>query len=240
MSKKVLFGLGVALVGAATVVVVAASGVYSSGGTPRTVAQRDSAPATQKAVSASQPADAPGATSEGIAVHGHWTIEVRNTDGALVQRREFENALTSAGRMYLTGTLSRSAGVPAWGILLHANLPDSGPCDTVLDTFGADCVIVEASGSGGISLWPNATLFNTLTISPTALGSPTLTLKGTAIATTNGTIDEVSSLMCVSSPPSFDPTVCNNSNQFTTKALATPVSVSTGQQILVTVTIDFS
>jgi len=30
---------------------------------------------------------------EGITVHGHWTIVVRNADGSIVSRQEFENAL---------------------------------------------------------------------------------------------------------------------------------------------------
>ena len=30
---------------------------------------------------------------EGIKVHGHWVIDVRNLDGKLVTHREFENAL---------------------------------------------------------------------------------------------------------------------------------------------------
>ena len=32
-------------------------------------------------------------TQEGIKVHGHWTIEVRNPDGKVVTHTEFENAL---------------------------------------------------------------------------------------------------------------------------------------------------
>ena len=38
---------------------------------------------------------------EGIKVHGHWVIEVRNPDGRLVQRRDFENSLTSVGAQNL-------------------------------------------------------------------------------------------------------------------------------------------
>ncbi len=243
--KKVLFGSGgVALIGAVVaLVVIAVAGVYSSGSTSRTATQQDGAPAGAGAVNASQPGDAPGATSEGIAVHGHWTIEVHDTDGALVERREFENAITLFGRKSLAAILSRNAGPPAWGILLHTNIPDTGPCDTVLDAVGADCVIVEASGSGGLSTWPNGIFFKTLTISPApaTFGLATLTLQGTAIAKTNGAIDVVKSLICISfTPLSVDPTTCNNSDEFTAKALATPVSLSTGQQVLVTVTIDFS
>ena len=36
-------------------------------------------------------------TSEGIQVHGDWTIAVHDPDGTLVERREFKNALTIHG-----------------------------------------------------------------------------------------------------------------------------------------------
>jgi len=42
-----------------------------------------------------------GGMLEGIKVHGHWVIEVRNPDGRLVQRRDFENSLTSVGAQNL-------------------------------------------------------------------------------------------------------------------------------------------
>jgi hypothetical protein len=34
---------------------------------------------------------------EGIKVHGHWVLEVKNPDGKLVERREFNNSLVSGG-----------------------------------------------------------------------------------------------------------------------------------------------
>lgn len=36
--------------------------------------------------------------NEGIKVHGHWTIEVRDPDGRLAAHREFENSLAPSGR----------------------------------------------------------------------------------------------------------------------------------------------
>ena len=50
---------------------------------------------------------------EGIKVHGHWTIDVRNPDGTLVTHREFENSLVQAGSSgggkYLSHLLSCGA-----------------------------------------------------------------------------------------------------------------------------------
>jgi hypothetical protein len=35
-----------------------------------------------------------GGKDEGIKVHGHWVLEIRNPDGSLASRKEFENSLT--------------------------------------------------------------------------------------------------------------------------------------------------
>jgi hypothetical protein len=37
----------------------------------------------------------PRGQSDGIKVHGHWTIEVRNPDGTLAKHSEFENSLAT-------------------------------------------------------------------------------------------------------------------------------------------------
>ena len=47
-----------------------------------------------------------GGNHEGITVHGHWIIEVKNPDGKLVSHTEFENALQPTGANALTGLLS--------------------------------------------------------------------------------------------------------------------------------------
>ncbi len=48
---------------------------------------------------------APGAgkqSGDGIKVHGHWVLAVKNPDGKLVERREFDNSLVTAGN-FLSG-----------------------------------------------------------------------------------------------------------------------------------------
>ena len=101
-------------------------------------------------------------------------------------------------------------------------------------------MILETSAGPGLTGWPNAAQFTTLTLLPAAFGGQEVTLTGTANALADGSITAVSSLMCVSYPPSLDPSVCNNGQAATTKTLATPVALSTGQQIYVTVSITFS
>jgi hypothetical protein len=60
----------------------------------------------------------PGAPADGIKVHGHWTIEVRNPDGSLVSHHEFENALMAAGAVNLARFLGRVNSPGLWTVLL--------------------------------------------------------------------------------------------------------------------------
>lgn len=59
-----------------------------------------------------------GAPSEGIKVHGHWTIEIRNPDGSLASHSEFENSLADSGKWHLAGILGKFYTVDAWEIVL--------------------------------------------------------------------------------------------------------------------------
>jgi hypothetical protein len=59
----------------------------------KTKSNRAEAQASIKATSAAKPQGGP---QEGIKVHGHWVIEVRNPDGTLSTRREFENGLSGS------------------------------------------------------------------------------------------------------------------------------------------------
>jgi hypothetical protein len=57
--------------------------------------------------------------SEGITVHGHWVIDVRNPDGKLVTHREFENALDPAqGAPLLAAILGRVVTPGSWYVVL--------------------------------------------------------------------------------------------------------------------------
>jgi hypothetical protein len=107
-------GRGLVLVGLLAMVLstTIVSRAQSSAATAASAAKAPAAVAT--------PAAAPARTSpeaavkppakgqhEGIAVHGHWTIVVKNPDGKVVSRQEFENALDPIeGADLLTGILS--------------------------------------------------------------------------------------------------------------------------------------
>src|SRR5437762_8230794 len=52
--------------------------------------------------------------AQGIKVQGHWVIEVRDADGTLRVRREFENALTGQGRQTLAEVLGGTSPMGGW------------------------------------------------------------------------------------------------------------------------------
>lgn len=85
----------------------------------RPAAQAAVAPLTQTVQTAAPTAPPARGTPEGIKVHGHWTIEVKNPDGKVVTHREFENSLVSPnGGQFLAGVLVGSITVGNWYIEL--------------------------------------------------------------------------------------------------------------------------
>jgi len=161
---------------------------------------------------------------EGITVHGHWTIEVRNPDGTVVTHREFENALQPGGYGPLAALIagnSSSAGLfigldmkaaavdkGGYGAGLVARIDDyktaGGPCFTGNTQQGFGCLITttvlgpvsQVTCSGGVSACST-------TLSPNA---PTLTainayngngiqLSGTASAGFSSTISDVETFL---------------------------------------------
>ena len=68
------------------------------------------------------------AGGDGIKVHGHWTIDVRNPDGTLASHNEFENALRGDfGAPALARLLTRDHRLSSWQIQLNSGGND-GPC----------------------------------------------------------------------------------------------------------------
>ena len=71
---------------------------------------------------AAEPASEPVA-SDGIQVHGHWTVTVTNPDGTVDEVHEFDNDLRIKGRSVLTSLLSAEAAVSGWEIKVDQSLP---------------------------------------------------------------------------------------------------------------------
>ena len=93
-----------------------------------------------------QTAGRTGGPSEGITVHGHWTIEIKNPDGTLVERHEFENALGEAGPLFLSAFLGRQWSPGLWNVKL--TLPPGG---STQDSFCGPtlnyCLLSEENGN---------------------------------------------------------------------------------------------
>ena len=200
---------------------------------------------------ASSPAAAPAATSsalaaavssdkgpgqEGITVHGHWTIEVRNPDGSLAERREFENALVGGGDFALSALLSRNNSMGPWAITLTATSMDKSAFQ---DEDGEPWYGYIFENTYLVETAPYD--FKTLTVSQTT--SPnTVVLSGTATAQRNGNIDRVGTMLFLlnkSLPPSNDYSALDK-HPFTGTTLADAVNLTAGQQVAITVVLSFS
>ncbi len=83
---------------------------------------------------------------QGIHVHGHWVIDVRNPDGTLVEHRDFHNSLTSGGAagtaevstgdQYLVALISGSAVPSPLGIAFIQGQNGAATLNAVGDTTG--------------------------------------------------------------------------------------------------------
>jgi hypothetical protein len=85
---------------------------------------------------------------EGIAVHGHWVIDVRNPDGSLAQHREFENSLVNGGPQVLSQMLAGAVVPGNWSVLLGP-ASGNGPCSNSYTLNGTsdtseNCEVVQS------------------------------------------------------------------------------------------------
>lgn len=175
---------------------------------------------------------------EGIKVHGHWTIVVRNADGSVASRNEFENALVTGGRgdFILTGLLSRTLVSGLWAIQLSG-------AQQLCDVNGSPraCFITEL-GNGNFTA-PNS--FPNLVMAAPNGPNSSLSLSGTAKATNSGGIDTVTTMLEACSV-SVGTAQCVATQtpigglSFTAQTLKTPIAVQAGQSVDVTVVLSFS
>jgi hypothetical protein len=187
--------------------------------------------------SAAEETAAGGGPHEGIKVHGHWTIEVRNPDGKVVSHREFENALFPSPA--LASLLARQVAAGFWTIALS-------PGTVCGNTNNAGCSIAEPGNT--------LNLYNSYNLSVTVSGT-SLVLSGTVLAAGGGSITTVQtgSQACAATVAPSAP--CQNGSQiptvnfgfgpgggfiFTSTDPSPAISVAAGQTVAVTVNISFS
>src|SRR5438034_3470638 len=118
MKRAKLYGgisLAVALASGTAIVLMLLVGVFSSGDAR-----------TDASSSAATTGGSDSGFGEGIKVHGDWVIEVRNADGSLAERREFQNALLNPGSNFLDLTLARNMSVGEWAVALIGAFPPCG------------------------------------------------------------------------------------------------------------------
>ncbi|MGV6852737.1 MAG: hypothetical protein ACWA5R_11260 [bacterium] len=185
------------------------------------------------------------AADEGIKVHGHWTFNIYNADGSFDRKVEFENALNPiVGPVPLLLMLSRNASMLDW-VVTASGPSGSDPC---ADANGNSifCVIYETGASTVGDPYRFANMSVSLDNNNNPTNNPTkLILKGsmtTASGITNPQITSVATSIeyCVPATTSTCSVTNKVLSQFTVKNLATPVALTAGQVVQITVEISFS
>jgi hypothetical protein len=182
-------------------------------------------------------ASAPGAQVDGIKVHGHWIIVVKNPDGSVSSHHEFENSLFPGdGDVALAAILSRTSSVGMWAIELDGPAA-AKPCH---NGTGVQCEILEPNGN----VLSGEETFENLTMQLTGTYKTQIVLSGTAKSTNGGQISSVSTFIGTCSA-SVLPSSCgryggSGSHRLTDHALTVPITIVAGQSINVTVTLSFS
>ena len=185
-----------------------------------------------------QPQPEPGQSS--IAVHGFWTIEVRESDGRLVNRYQFNNALND--QRALLFILARQNSVGRWAVTLGDQFNVGQPCAN-----GTACALHE---DGDTNVLSGSTKFTGLTVSADPLPFPTrLVLQGSLAAGATGQISRVATNLSLCDNSIAPVTSCSAgpSYQLTTHLTQQsgappvgPIPVAAGQIIQVRVEISFT
>jgi len=119
--------------------------------------------------------DNAGAVTQGIEVHGDWTIEVFNPDGTLADQRVFTNELEENGAKLLSGILAGNITFSRW-YLWVGSAAGEHPCTSDFDGSPLQCQVRQTDAPQS-SITNN---FYTLTVEgPVDLSEPgTVTMIG--------------------------------------------------------------
>jgi hypothetical protein len=194
------FVRGVWALGAVLALMISGAGVsraQSQNAAPKPAPASDAASARAAADGAPPSGLAvPKGESEGIKVHGHWTIEVKNPDGKVVTHREFENSLAqyegiSGGADLLTGMISGTYTPGVWLIDLEGN---PGPCSQGGSPINSEvpvtqtCEIVSPSANFFVSAEKCSTSLASASPQPFCYATMTETLSGSQNVFTSFTL----------------------------------------------------
>lgn len=166
------------------------------------------------------------APHEGIQVHGRWTITVRNADGSVASRTEFDNALLPSGIQHLARLVGDIGRAP------------SGSLDLWRVTLGGSSETYQLyEGTALPEELKRPTDFEGMTVAVPTSGpnANRIQFAGTARATANNTITSVSTAIAR--------IIANGrleATPFTGHTPATPLAVVVAGQIVeVTVIVSF-
>ena len=241
---------------------------------PDVLAQQKSAPQTPAPAAAVKPAaEVESAVpntgaQQGIKVHGHWVIDVRNPDGSLAQHHEFENSMVDLG-FNLTTLLAGTATVGEPVIFLSSGGVNATFCGyqycymseysngqfTKLNNSGAGCptpsacvaTLVPTVVTTGTS--PNFTYSLKLSAQITASQAGSITSVGTLFwncATSGSTLSNSAPSSCGSQTNVPANTIVSLPSGGSglpaafTGTTITSVGIVAGQIVQVSVTISFS
>jgi hypothetical protein len=223
-----------------------------------TAASGNALPAGQAVQPAAQAERQRGGSHEGITVHGHWVIEVRNPDGALVTRREFENMLEQpTGAQTITQLLGGAAAAGQLAVVLPVDCSSGdGQSWCIIYQSGAGTVggitlstdvtpyFCPTCGGGGDVL--NCVQYPTSCLSTLAVSTNggSLSLMGTVVAEAGGSVTAVQSAQAVCDGTTIPSSTCLARPDATLQPLTgtaiTSVPFGSQQSISFSVTISFS
>lgn len=181
-----------------------------------------------------------GGPQEGIKVHGHWVIEVRNPDGTLATRREFENSLDPQGAQNLAALLARAASGGHW--LITFDGAASGPCPGAKGASGGKACYIAESGPSFPYDAPGPGLSTDLVVTLAGPSQNQVVLSGSVKALAVGDVYVVGTQQGVCAG-NMAPQNCTNTSSpgsFSRAFLNAPIQVQQGQIVQVTVTFSFS
>lgn len=187
--------------------------------------------------------------TEGIQVHGDWTIDVVNADGSVAEHRVFQNALLPSGPNAIASLFTQEVQANLWNIVLSggdstAGYYDGEPCQDT-DGEGHYCRMNEQHDPfNPFGDWDSANV--------TATKSPEneIVLEGSHTVNGDGQIVDVSTYIGTCSNSAAGPCPTSGSGGstfgFTRTTLineggaVAPIDVSPGQSVQVQVVISFT
>jgi len=167
-----------------------------------------------------------GPPHEAINVHGHWLIVVRNPNGSVASRREFENSLDTTGQTFLSWFLAGQSQTFGWVVQIGAL------CGKRTATT---CSLTEAklaNDTNAVNLFKDG-LVPVLSASVPTTGTNTgvVVLAGSVVAANAGAIEKVNTKVLINNGQLYG---------FTSASLSQAITVKAGQTVDVTVAIRFS